>query len=191
MDNYFAHKTSIVESIKIGKNTKIWQFAVILENSKIGNNCNICAHTFLENDVIVGDNVTVKCGVYIWDGVRIEDNVFLGPNVTFTNDIRPRSKQYIKPIQTLIKKNATIGANSTILAGITIGKFSMAGIGSIITKDIPDYALVYGNPATVKGWIDKNGKKLEQIGENRYKSEDGALFTFDGQNLKEIILNEQ
>jgi len=176
----------MVESNNIGENTKIWQYVVILKNAEIGNNCNICAHTFMENDVIIGNNVTVKCGVYIWDGVKIEDNVFLGPNVTFTNDIRPRSKHYVKPIQTLIRKNAAIGANSTILGGVTIGKYSMTGIGSVITKDIPDYALVYGNPAIIKGWVDEMGNKLEQINEDRFQSKDGGSFKFDGQNLNKI-----
>ena len=136
---YYQHPNALVESKKIGKKTRIWAFAHILPGAVIGENCNINDHTFIENDVIIGDNVTIKSGVYIWDGVRIADNVFIGPNVTFTNDLRPRSKQYPeKFLQTIIEEWATIGANSTIIAGNTIGKFAMIGAGSVVTKNIPN-----------------------------------------------------
>lgn len=132
------HNLADVQSKNIGQDTKIWQFCVVLENAVIGKNCNICAHVLIENDVIVGDNVTVKSGVQLWDGIRIEDNVFIGPNVTFTNDLYPRSKKYPeKFLQTIVKKGASIGANSTILPGITIGENAMIAAGSIVTKDVP------------------------------------------------------
>ncbi len=135
----FIHKLSDVQTKNIGKDTKIWQFCVVLEKAVIGENCNICAHVLIENDVVVGSNVTVKSGVQLWDGIRIEDNVFIGPNVTFTNDLYPRSKQYPeKFLVTTIKKGASIGANSTILPGITIGENAMIAAGSIVTKDVPD-----------------------------------------------------
>ena len=142
------HKLADVQSKHIGKDTNIWQFCVILPNAIIGNNCNICANVFIENDVFIGNNVTVKCGVQLWDGVTVEDDVFIGPNVTFTNDLFPRSKQYPQKFEkTFIKKGASIGANSTILAGITIGENAMIGAGSVVTKDVPANTLWYGNPA--------------------------------------------
>lgn len=134
----FIHPLSDVQSKNIGQDTKIWQFCVVLEKAVIGKNCNICAHVLIENDVIIGDNVTVKSGVQLWDGIHIEDNVFIGPNVTFTNDLYPRSKKYPeKFLQTIVKKGASIGANATIIPGITIGENAMIAAGSIVTKDVP------------------------------------------------------
>jgi len=168
--NVYIDKTAIVKTINIGENTKIWQYVVILENAKIGKNCNICSHCFIENDVEIGDNVTIKNGVYLWDGLRIENNVFIGPNVTFTNDLYPRSKNYKIPLKTYIKEGASLGANSTILCGITIGKYSMIGAGSVVTKDVPDYAIVKGNPAKITGFICECGEKLIGIEEIPKKS---------------------
>ncbi len=142
------HKLSDCKSVNIGKNTNIWQFCVIFPGAKIGKNCNICANVLVENDVSIGDNVTVKSGVQLWDGVTIEDNVFIGPNVTFTNDLFPRSKNSDWELQrTIVKKGASIGANATILAGITIGENAMIGAGSVVTKSVPDGEVWYGNPA--------------------------------------------
>ncbi len=144
----FIHRLADVQTSNIGIKTKVWQFSVILKNARIGENCNINSHTFIENNVVVGDNVTVKCGVYLWDGMRIEDDVFIGPNVTFTNDKYPRSKSYPKKFQeTIIKKGASIGANATVLGGITIGENAMIGAGSVVSKNIPDGELWVGNPA--------------------------------------------
>jgi UDP-2-acetamido-3-amino-2,3-dideoxy-glucuronate N-acetyltransferase len=145
---YFVHNLSDVQTKKIGKNTRIWQFCVVLENAILGENCNINSHTFIENNVKIGNNVTIKCGVYLWDGITIEDNVFVGPNVTFTNDKYPRSKKYPDEFQPiLIKKGASIGANSTILGGVNIGENSMIGAGSLVTKMVPDGELWFGVPA--------------------------------------------
>lgn len=142
------HKLADVQSTHIGKDTNIWQFCVVLPEARIGDNCNICANVFIENDVVIGNNVTVKCGVQLWDGLTVEDGVFIGPNVTLTNDLFPRSKQYPQKFEkTIIKKGASIGANSTILAGITIGENAMIGAGSVVTKDVPANTLWYGNPA--------------------------------------------
>jgi acetyltransferase-like isoleucine patch superfamily enzyme len=142
------HKLSDVQTSHIGDGTTIWQFVVILKGAKIGSNCNICANTLIENNVIIGDNVTIKSGVYIWDGTVIEDNVFIGPCVAFTNDKYPRSKVYPNEFAKItIKKNASIGANATILPGITIGENSMVGAGSVVTKDVPANVIVVGNPA--------------------------------------------
>lgn len=150
----FIHKLADVSSCDIGENTKIWQFVVVLKGAKIGANCNICAHTLIEGDVEIGDNVTVKSGVYIWDGARIEDDVFIGPNATLTNDSMPRSKQYPESFSGItLKKGCSIGANATLLPGITIGQGSMVGAGSVVTKNIPDHAIVVGNPAEIIRYI--------------------------------------
>lgn len=152
----FIHHLADVKSDFIGQDTKIWQYSVIFQNAIIGNNCNICAHTLIENEVSIGNNVTIKSGVFVWDGITIEDDVFVGPSVTFTNDKKPRSKQYVdKYPQTLIKKGASIGANATILPGITVGNNAMIGAGAVVTKDVPDNAIVIGNPAFIKGYIEQ------------------------------------
>ncbi|MDR1730374.1 MAG: N-acetyltransferase [Prevotellaceae bacterium] len=149
------HHLSDVQSTKIGDNTNVWQFCVVLQNAEIGNNCNICAHCFIENDVKIGDNVTIKCSVHLWDGIEIEDDVFIGPNVTFINDKYPRSKQYPETfLKTKIKKGASIGAGSVILGGVTIGEKAMIGAGSVVTKNIPDGELWLGNPAKFVKKID-------------------------------------
>lgn len=176
MSTFSIHPNAIVETTEIGEGTRIWAFVHILNGAKIGSNCNICDHCYIEYDVEVGNNVTIKCGIYLWEGVRIEDDVFLGPNVVFTNNPRPRSKQYIEHIKTYIKKGSSIGANATILAGITIGKYAMIGMGSVVTKSIPDYALAYGNPARVKGWVDEEGNNLEQEKEGIWKNKEGKFY---------------
>lgn len=142
------HKLADCKSKSIGDNTNIWQFCVIFPEAKIGSNCNICANVLVENDVVIGDNVTIKSGVQIWDGVTIESNVCIGPNVTFTNDLFPRSKNVDwKLSKTIVKKGASIGANSTIIAGHIIGENAMIGAGSVVTKDVPSGEVWVGNPA--------------------------------------------
>lgn len=155
------HPTADVQSRHIGEGTSIWQFTVVLAEAQIGRNCNINAQVFVENKVRVGDNVTVKCGVQLWDGITLENNVFVGPNATFTNDLSPRSKQYPTQFpETLVREGASIGANATLLAGITIGRHALIGAGSVVTRDVPDHALVYGNPARVHGYVCSCGKRL-------------------------------
>lgn len=150
----YIHPLADVHSSQIGEDSRIWQYSVILAQAQIGKNCNICAHTLIENDVVLGDNVTVKSGVFIWDGITIQDNVFIGPNVTFTNDKHPRSKQYPEEfLRTVIEEGASIGANATILPGIKIGQYAMVGAGAVVTKDVPEKAIVVGNPAIIKGFI--------------------------------------
>ena len=142
------HPLADVQTIDIGEGTKVWQFCVILKQAKIGANCNINCHVFIENDVLIGNNVTIKPGVQLWDGIVIEDGVFIGPNATFTNDLKPRSKQYPENfLKTIVKKGASIGANATILPGITIGENAMIGAGSVIVKDVPPNTVWVGNPA--------------------------------------------
>ena len=151
--NYFAHPLSDVQTERIGQNTRIWQFVVVLPDAIIGSDVNICAHSFIENDVVIGDRVTIKSGVQICDGLRIEDDVFIGSNVTVTNDKFPRSRLHSeKLLQTHIKNGASIGANATILPGITIGSCSMIGAGAVVTRDVPPNAIVAGNPARIIGY---------------------------------------
>jgi acetyltransferase-like isoleucine patch superfamily enzyme len=144
------HPSSDVQSKQIGEGTRIWQYVVILPGAVIGRDGNICSHCFIENRVVVGDRVTIKSGVQLWDGVTLEDDVFVGPNVTFTNDLNPRSRNAAaKLLPTLVKKGASIGANVTILPGLTIGEDAMVGAGSVVTRDVPPRTLVVGNPARV------------------------------------------
>jgi UDP-2-acetamido-3-amino-2,3-dideoxy-glucuronate N-acetyltransferase len=154
---FFAHPKALVESETIGKNTRVWAFAHILPEAVIGEDCNICDQTFIENDVIVGDRVTIKCGVQLWDGITLEDDVFVGPNATFTNDPFPRSKRYPEAfVRTIIRRGSSIGANATILPGLTIGQYAMVGAGTVVTKDVPPFAIVVGNPARIIGYVQAN-----------------------------------
>ena len=149
-DEAYIHPYALVEEgVKLGNDTRVWAFVHILPGAVIGTQCNICDHVFIESDVIIGDRVTIKCGVQIWDGLRIENDVFIGPNATFTNDPFPRSKQDFELRCTHVKSGATIGANATILPGITIGEKAMVGAGAVVTKDVPAKTLVLGNPARV------------------------------------------
>ena len=154
------HPTAEVQTKQIGKETYVWQYCVILKGAKIGNNCNINALCFIENDVVIGNNVTIKCGVSLWDGIIVEDNVHIGPNVTFANDFYPRSKQSFNILKTHIEFGASIGANATIIGGIIIGKNSLIGAGSVVTKNIPNNTLWIGNPARQVGFVCNCGHKL-------------------------------
>jgi acetyltransferase-like isoleucine patch superfamily enzyme len=159
---FYQHPMSLVESPNIGKGTRIWAFAHVLPGAVIGEDVNVCDHVFIENDVRVGNRVTIKCGVQLWDGITVEDDVFIGPNATFTNDLFPRSKQYPQEFTpTLVQQGASIGANATILAGVTIGRYAMVGAGAVVTRDVPEKAVVVGNPARVKGYVAEN-----DMGEN-------------------------
>ena len=149
------HPLADVNSANIGKDTRVWQYSVILPGASIGENCNICAHTLIEGDVVIGNNVTVKSGVFLWDGTRIENNVFIGPNATFTNDMFPRSKVYPDTFKGItVKEGASIGANATLLPGITIGANAMVGAGALVTRDVPDLAVVIGNPAKIIRYLE-------------------------------------
>ena len=139
------HPLSDVQSKHIGDGTNIWQFCVVLPGAVIGKDCNICSHCFIENDVVIGDRVTVKCGVQIWDGMRIEDDVFIGPNVTFSNDRYPKSRNKnwkLEPV--ILKKGAVIGAGATVLPGVTIGEGAMIGAGTVVTKDVSEFSTHVG-----------------------------------------------
>lgn len=154
---HFVHPGAIVEpGASIGDGTRVWAFVHVLGGARIGADCNICDHVFIENEVEIGDRVTIKCGVQIWDGITLENDVFIGPNATFTNDMYPRSKLYPDEYpKTLVKAGASIGANATILPGITIGAGAMVAAGSVVTKDVPPDALVIGNPAKIRRFFGK------------------------------------
>ena len=163
--SFFQHPLAVVESTSIGDRTRIWAFAHILPGARIGSGCNICDHTFIENDVVVGDRVTVKCGVQLWDGIDVEDDVFIGPNATFTNDAFPRSGQHRDKLpRTRVRKGASIGANATILPGLTIGERSMVGAGSVVTRDVPPDAIVAGNPARISGYVGLTEQRMQPSG---------------------------
>jgi len=153
--NFYIHPLGVCESQTIGDDTRIWAFSHVLPSARIGRECNICNNVFIENDVIIGDRVTIKCGVQLWDGIRVGDDVFIGPNATFTNDKFPRSKQHLSSfLQTKIENGASIGGNATILPGITIGQGAMVGAGSVVTRSVPSYAVVVGNPARIVNYVE-------------------------------------
>ena len=162
----FIHDKAIVECDEIGARTTVYAFVHVLPGAVVGTDCNINDHCFIEGDVIIGDRVTIKCGNYLWSGMRVEDDVFLGPNVVYTNDATPRSKQYPDQfLPLLIKQGASVGANSVLLGGITVGRYALVGMGSVVTRDVPDYALVYGNPARHHGYACACGLKIvAQVG---------------------------
>lgn len=160
--NYFKHPTSIVESNEIGEASKIWHFAHIREHAVIGKNCNIGKSVYIDSDVKIGDNVKIQNFVSVYKGVEIESDVFVGPSVVFTNDLYPRAFIWDndKLVLTTVKKGSSIGANSTIICGVTIGEYAMVGAGSVVTKDVIPFSLVFGNPARFQGYVCYCGKKL-------------------------------
>lgn len=176
------HPKAEVYSKQIGIGTKIWQFAIVLEGAIIGNDCNINCHTLIESKAVIGNRVTIKPGVFVWDGVKLDDGVMVGPNATFTNDKWPKSKNSkFQLLETYIGKYSSIGANATILCGIKIGEYSMIGAGAVVTKDVPDRALVVGAPAKIVGWMNEDGTKMKKIEEN----------FVDNQGREWIVLHNQ
>jgi len=189
-EDFYCHETSIIdENVKIGAKTKIWHFSHIMSNSKIGKGCNIGQNVVIAPEVIIGNNVKVQNNVSIYTGVICEDDVFLGPSMVFTNIINPRSavirkSQYQK---TLVKKGASIGANATILCGNTIGCYAFVGAGAVVTKEIPDHALVVGNPARQTGWVSEYGHLLEFNKEGiAICKESNQEYLLENNNVKRI-----
>jgi UDP-2-acetamido-3-amino-2,3-dideoxy-glucuronate N-acetyltransferase len=162
--NYFVHESSYVdEPCSIGSGTKIWHFSHIMKNSRIGERCNIGQNVVVSPDVVIGNNVKIQNNVSVYTGCILEDDVFCGPSMVFTNVVNPRSHVARKDEYktTLVRTGASLGANSTVVCGVTIGRYAFIGAGSVVTKDVPDYALMYGNPAVLRGWICNCGIKLK------------------------------
>jgi acetyltransferase-like isoleucine patch superfamily enzyme len=161
----FVHELALCESDDVGPRTRIWAFAHVLPGATIGADCNVCDHAFVEGGAVVGDSVTIKNNVLLWDRVTVEDEVFLGPNAVFTNDARPRAsfkKGREAWLPTLVRRGATIGANATVVCGATVGRWAFVGAGAVVTADVPDYALVVGNPARRVGWACECGERLPE-----------------------------
>ena len=188
----FRHPHALVETgASIGRGTRVWAFAHVLAGATVGDECNICDHTFIEGGVRVGHRVTLKCGVYLWNGMTIEDDVFIGPGAVFTNDYRPRSQRHLKThLKTLLREGCSIGANSTTLPNLAIGRWAMVGAGSVVTREVPDYALVVGSPARFRAWICRCGEKLSPASGRLLKCECGRLYEQVAENeVKEIAAN--
>jgi UDP-2-acetamido-3-amino-2,3-dideoxy-glucuronate N-acetyltransferase len=175
-DSYFVHPAGICDAKEVGNGTRIWAFAHVLDGAAIGEDCNLCDHVFVEDDVVIGDRVTVKSGVQLWNGIRLENDVFVGPNATFTNDPLPRSRAYRETFPvTTVRAGASLGANCTILPGLTIGRGAMVGAGSVVTHDVPPNAIVAGNPARIVGYVDTYRADAPEAGISGRESEPRAL----------------
>jgi UDP-2-acetamido-3-amino-2,3-dideoxy-glucuronate N-acetyltransferase len=169
MSDYFVHESSYVDDgAEIGSGTKIWHFCHVMPKTRIGERCNIGQNVLVSTDVIIGNNVKIQNNVSLYTGVVVEDDVFLGPSMVFTNVINPRSHVSRKDEykRTFVRKGASVGANATIVCGTTLGRYCFVGAGSVVTKDIPDYALVYGSPARIRGWMCQCGEQLKFIEKN-------------------------
>ena len=189
MIDYYVHPSSFIDKgAKIGEKSKIWHFSHIMKNSKIGKNCNIGQNVVISPDVIIGNNVKIQNNVSVYTGVKCENDVFLGPSMVFTNIINLRSavNRRSKYANTLVKKGCSIGANATILCGITLGKFSLIGAGSVVTKDVKNYALVVGNPAKQIGWVSEYGHRLNFDNEKAKCQETNQIYELIADNVKRI-----
>jgi acetyltransferase-like isoleucine patch superfamily enzyme len=159
----FVHDRALCESMDVGGGTRVWAFAHVMKGAKVGEDCNLCDHSFIESGAVLGNRVTVKNAVLVWDKVTIEDDVFLGPNMVFTNDMNPRvafKKPPEKFLPTLVKRGSSIGANATIVCGVTLGENCFVGAGAVVIRDVPAHALVAGNPSRRIGWVCACGEKL-------------------------------
>lgn len=165
MTDVFVHHLALCESDQVGRGTRVWPFAHVMAGARLGSDCNVGEHAFVEDGARVGDRVTMKNGVMIWDGVTVEDDVFLGPGVVFTNDLLPRIGHRVPRgafIPTRVRAGASIGANATLVCGVSIGSYAMVGAGSVVTKDVAAYSLVVGNPARPMGWVCRCGHRLDE-----------------------------
>jgi UDP-2-acetamido-3-amino-2,3-dideoxy-glucuronate N-acetyltransferase len=187
MKSFYAHPKAIVETENIGKNTRVWAFVHILPGAVVGEDCNLCDHTFIENEVVIGNRVTIKCGVQLWDGTTVEDDVFIGPNATFTNDPFPRSKHYLEGYKRMIiRKGASIGANATILPGLVIGQSSLVGAGTVVTKNVPPFAIVVGNPAKIIGYVQTSKHTLKEDEDRSVKVDADGMLSVRGVYLHQL-----
>jgi UDP-2-acetamido-3-amino-2,3-dideoxy-glucuronate N-acetyltransferase len=192
----YVHPTALVETDALGSGTRVWAFTHILAGATVGANCNIGDHCFIESNAFVGDDVTIKNGNAIWEGVTLESGVFVGPSVVFTNDVRPRSprladaaerysgKEWLVP--TLVRRGATLGAGSVILAGVTIGEFAFVGAGAVVTRDVDPYALVVGSPAQRRGWVCRCGASLEVDGDRASCRDCASAYAFEDGRIQPL-----
>ena len=190
MKNVFVHPTALMETEEIGEGTRVWAYAHVMEGARVGRSCNIGDHCFIESGVEVGDGVTLKNGNMLFEGVTIRDGAFVGPHVFFTNDRYPRSRWLPQArsryddrgwlLPTLIEQGATLGAGAVLLAGVTVGEYAMVGVGAVVTKDIPAYALARGNPARARGWVCRCGQPLKFSGGFSVCAMCGLAFRRDG-----------
>ena len=183
---YFVHPAALVESDDIGDGTRIWAFCHVLPGVSIGRECNLGDHVFVEGGVQIGNEVVVKNGVSVWSGVVLEDRVFVGPNAAFTNDHVPRAKSFhFEPAATLVKQGASIGANATLISPVVVGRFALIGAGSVVTRDVPDFGLVVGNPARLVGYVCRCGQRLPEQ-EGRLTCACGQKFHRSSVGIEEL-----
>jgi UDP-2-acetamido-3-amino-2,3-dideoxy-glucuronate N-acetyltransferase len=183
--SYFIHPQALVETQQIGEGSRIWAFAHVMKDAIIGQHCNICDHAFVESNVVIGDGVTIKNGVSVWDGVTLGDHVFVGPNAVFTNDMNPRAsvkKTREQFLPTHVQEGASIGANATIVCGVTIGRYAFIGAGTVVIRDVPAYALMVGNPARMIGYMCQCGETLP----DSFVCTCGKQFKASAQGLEEL-----
>jgi UDP-2-acetamido-3-amino-2,3-dideoxy-glucuronate N-acetyltransferase len=192
MADYKVHPTAVVDDkVEIGEGSSIWHFSHIQSGAKIGKKCTLGQNVNVANNVLIGDFVKIQNNVSVYEGVTLEDYVFCGPSMVFTNILLPKCKYPQRGAEfytnTLVKEGASIGANATIVCGTTIGKHCLIGAGAVITKDVPDYALVVGNPGRIIGWVSEAGKRLEFDKDGKaFCEKSGKSYTFENETVKEI-----
>jgi len=188
--SFFVHPQAIVDTADVGSGTRIWAFSHVMKNVRLGANCNVGEHCYLESGVVVGNDVVIKNGVALWEGVTIEDRAFLGPNCVFTNDLYPRSKVVNNRIRTVVREGAAIGANATIVCGHEIGRYSLVGAGSVVTHDVPDFAIVTGNPGRIRGYVCRCGEKISFSTDGTAHCVCGLVFQRQGSEICVLVPSE-
>lgn len=184
-DGFFKHALALVESEQIGSGTRVWAWAHVMKGARIGSDCNIGEHCFVESGAVLGNRCTVKNGVQVWDGVTAEDDVFLGPNAVLTNDMRPRSRSAdFKPEPTQLKQGCSIGANATVLCGLTVGRYALVAAGAMVTRDVPDFGLVVGSPARLRGHVCTCARTLEFDAQGAARCACGKRFAKAGDSVR-------